>query len=870
MSIIKKKDIYEGGNPVKELTKNLEDLLVVEKKLIKQNKDLSASLQQVKKSNDGTEAKKLISATDRLSKSTVKLKEVKTASVRVNEQILKANVKLAQSRTKEAKQLALVRQKTLQTNKALREQAKATLGVTKRFGALSRQLVGALGITAGFSALAGIVKNAGKIFVTFEKSSSKLAAILGKTKDQIKGLTDQAKQLGATTAFTASEIIGLQTELAKRGFTQQQIEASTQGILNLAAATGQDLAQSAELAGSTLRIFNLDASEMSRVSDVLAKSTTISSLSMEKLATILPTVGKTAQIAGVSLEKTAALAGTLTDRGLDASSAATSLRNIFLELSKKGLTWNEAMAKINASTDKNKTSLDLFGKRAAAAGVILSETAGSTDELTTALENSNGAAQEMADTMLDNLAGDMTIAQSAWEGFILSLEDGEGVISRVLRGATQLFTSLLEGLTNFNNGVVRLSALEQERLGITDEITAAVKRQREQLEAITDKEEQRTRASAQYQKLRLRLSELEKEALRASIDGETKAAAAAQIKIDYTLALIEGTKAYIPELRAKNVETEKDIVLTTSSTKATNDNTAALTEQKKSLRSQLNLLAARDKLIAQDKDTPGDLDLGNIEEGLDLQAQLNDNYRAIELEKIQEQEDAKKAIRDVAIQETAQFASDIFNQGQDSKLARINSDIEAEKKIAQDQLDKGLINEIQFNAKIAELNKKSRNAEAKAEKKKALFSIAINTAIGVVKALPNYILAAVVAATGVIQAAFVAARPLPSFEKGGLIGGKRHKDGGTVIEAEKGEFMLNRQGYQNAPETAEMINKGLFRDADVNRQVTKNPLSSKLDRLNKTNALMLTALLNGVGEYTSGDKTYTQFANGDVKTRYNG
>lgn len=320
----------------------------------------------------------------------------------------------------------------------------ATEKTTAAFGKI------ALGIGAATTTLAAF-GSALSYTIDFERQMSKVKALSGATAETMDKLTKSALEFGSTTAFTATQVGELQEELIKLGFTSDEVLNSTGGILDLAAATGTELASSAELAGATLRIFNFDATEMSRVTDVLALSTTKSSLSMEKLATIMPTVGKTAELAGVSLEKTVALSAQLTDRGLDASSAATSLRNIFLELSNKGLTWNEAMIEINGSTDKNKTAMDLFGKRAAAAGVILSETAESTNELTLALEASEGAANSMAETMLDNLAGDLTKAESAWEGFVLSLTEGEGVFSQAARGFTQTFTDLLGGFADLNN-----------------------------------------------------------------------------------------------------------------------------------------------------------------------------------------------------------------------------------------------------------------------------------------------------------------------------------------------------------------------------------------------------------------------------------
>jgi hypothetical protein len=242
----------------------------------------------------------------------------------------------------------------------------------------------------------------------------------------MKALTEQARELGATTRFTAGEVSQLQKEFAKLGFDQTEIQAMTEA---LAAATGTELPRAAEVTGSTLRGFGLDASETQRVVDVMAKSFSSSSLDMEKFATAMSSVAPVAKTAGLSVEKTTALLGTLTDRGLDASTAGTGLRNIFLELSKEGITFEEAMNQINTASDKNAASLALFGKRGATVGTILSETAEDVSNLEGKLNDAGGAAKEMADKQLNTLNGALDLLKSAWEGFILDLESGTGVFA---------------------------------------------------------------------------------------------------------------------------------------------------------------------------------------------------------------------------------------------------------------------------------------------------------------------------------------------------------------------------------------------------------------------------------------------------------
>ena len=306
-------------------------------------------------------------------------------------------------------------------------------GVLRNFGL-------AVGGLAVIRNITGIVRN-------FEQAQADLASVLGVNVEEMKALTEQARELGATTRFTAGEVSELQKEFAKLGFTQTQIQEMTEATLSLAAATGTELSRAAEVTGSTLRGFGLDASQTQRVVDVMAKSFSSSSLDMEKFATAMSSVAPVAKSAGLSVEKTTALLGTLTDRGLDASTAGTGLRNIFLELSKRGLSFEEAMLQINSATDKNAASLDLFGKRGATVGTILSETAEDVSNLEGKLNDAGGAAKEMADKQLNTLNGALDLLKSAWEGFILDLEEGTGVfggLKDIIFAVARNFTTIVK------------------------------------------------------------------------------------------------------------------------------------------------------------------------------------------------------------------------------------------------------------------------------------------------------------------------------------------------------------------------------------------------------------------------------------------
>ena len=330
---------------------------------------------------------------------------------------------------KETKQSKLLRKRILELN-AARDKANQSIGihgakVGKYENALKR-LTGTLAkMGLAFGAFQ-ILRNVFGTIKTFEQSTADLSAVLGVNIDQMGRLTAQAKELGSTTIFTAAEILALQESFAKLGFTQKEIEGVTEATLQLAAATGSDLGESATVVGSTLRAFGMDVSETQRVVDVMAKSFSASSLDMEKFTVAMRAVAPVAKNAGFNIEQTTALLGSITDAGVDASTAGTGLRNVFLELAKSGMTFDEAMAQIANSSNKNATSLALFGKRGAVIGTILSETGDKADQLTETLENAGGAAGEMADKQLDTLGGALKLLTSAWEGFILELNESSG------------------------------------------------------------------------------------------------------------------------------------------------------------------------------------------------------------------------------------------------------------------------------------------------------------------------------------------------------------------------------------------------------------------------------------------------------------
>ena len=213
--------------------------------------------------------------------------------------------------------------------KDLERRTKGLEGTTNKASGAMGGMIAKLGLTTvamfgTMRAISGVVR-VGK---EFTKNMSNVAAISGAVGLELRQLELNAKQLGSTTVFTASQVAQLQVEFAKLGFSSQEIRGVTKDTLALASATGADLSTSAAVAGQTLRAFGLDVSETSRVTDTMAKSFSSSALDMDKFSNSMQYVAPIAKQVGFTIEGTTAMLGTLANAGISGSMAGTSLRKI--------------------------------------------------------------------------------------------------------------------------------------------------------------------------------------------------------------------------------------------------------------------------------------------------------------------------------------------------------------------------------------------------------------------------------------------------------------------------------------------------------------------------------------------------------------
>lgn len=312
-------------------------------------------------------------------------------------------------------------------------------------------------LTSSFSKLGGVAAAAAAAFVSYNTALSAvntikgydsalkgLQATLGATAEETTKLSEQSRQLGATTIYSAEQVAHAQRFLGQAGFGTNEILASTAQVLQLATAGNLDLAAAADLASNVLGGMRLEVDQFNRVNDVLAKTASSSNTNIQQLGQALSYAAPLAASAGMSIEETSAAIGALSDAGLQGSRAGTGLLGVIRQLSNLTPQATTALAKYGVeANDVNiaqrglydvmqlleKANLDaadafaIFGSEVAPAALILADAATKVGELTTKLENADGAAKQMADTMGSSLDARFKGLKSAVDEIILVIGD---------------------------------------------------------------------------------------------------------------------------------------------------------------------------------------------------------------------------------------------------------------------------------------------------------------------------------------------------------------------------------------------------------------------------------------------------------------
>lgn len=304
---------------------------------------------------------------------------------------------------------------------------------------------------AGTAALVGIGKKVYDIAGGFESQMSRVQAISGATGNSFTKLRDQAIDLGAKTAFSATESAKGMENLASAGFSANEIMAAMPGMLNLAAVSGGDVALAAENSATALRGFGLEASQAGHVSDVFARAAADTNAEVADMSEAMKYIAPVAHSMGLSIEEVAASVGILSDAGIKGSQAGTTLRGALARLAKPtaamqdtmsnlGLSFYDSQGNMKSMTDQismlqnafkgltpeqqQNALVTLYGQESLS-GMMALVAAGpdKLNKLTKSLENSNGAAEQMAKTMQNNLKSKVEQLGGALESVAIRVGD---------------------------------------------------------------------------------------------------------------------------------------------------------------------------------------------------------------------------------------------------------------------------------------------------------------------------------------------------------------------------------------------------------------------------------------------------------------
>lgn len=305
----------------------------------------------------------------------------------------------------------------------------------------------------------------------FDTGMSKVQALTRLSGDspELAALREQARQLGASTQFTAGNAADAQGFLAMAGFNPQAIRAAMPGMLALAKAGDSELAETADIASNILTGFNLQADDMGRVGDVLVGAFTRSNTNLQMLGDTMKYVAPVAAGVGQDIETMAAMAGKLGDAGIQGSMGGTALRAIISRLAKPPKMAAKALEELGiqaADADGNLRDMpsiltelydktkalgsaeqagyfkSIAGEEAFSALQVLVKQAGSgaLQEFIGTLRETKGEAEEVARVMGDNLRGDLKALGSAWEDLGIQISDQQ---NGPLRGITQGITKVI-------------------------------------------------------------------------------------------------------------------------------------------------------------------------------------------------------------------------------------------------------------------------------------------------------------------------------------------------------------------------------------------------------------------------------------------
>lgn len=458
------KKIEENNKALEKLKSTAGDTAKEEERLTKENEELNKQMQLC---DEGIAKAEKSAQNWQL--------QLNNASVKLNDldRELKDNEKYLQ----EAKD------STDGTAKSIDEFGKKTEESADSASDLKDALVAA-GLVAALEKTAEALRACVDAAADFEHGMSAVEAIAGATGDEMIALTEKAKAIGAGTMYTASQAADALGYMALAGWNAEEMLSGVDGVISLAAASGEDLARTSDIVTDALTAFGLSASDANDFVDKLAATAANSNTTVNMLGDAFKYAAPVAGALGYSIEDVAVAMGLMANNGIKGSTAGTTMRNVFSTLAGEVKLSAKAFGDVVVSTQDTEGNMlgladviqklrgyfdqmtqaeqvsnaqALVGQRAYAGLLaILNTTTADYDKLSAAIKDSTGAAQKMADIRMDNLTGQVTLMSSAWDAVKIAVGDQLLPVMTGLTSAATDTLSWLAGLIEENEELVPL------------------------------------------------------------------------------------------------------------------------------------------------------------------------------------------------------------------------------------------------------------------------------------------------------------------------------------------------------------------------------------------------------------------------------
>jgi TP901 family phage tail tape measure protein len=413
-----------------------------------------------------------------------KLETLKTAAEQANDALARGEISQSQydalqreiietennlrDLERQAGQSAVALQKIAATGEKLKTVGSAIEGVGQKLMPVTAA-VGGLGVAAV------------KVASDFDSAMSQVAAVSGATGKDLEALRDKAREMGSKTKFSASEAAEAMNYMAMAGWKTNDMLSGIEGIMNLAAASGEDLATTSDIVTDALTALGLSAEDSGHFADILAAASSNANTNVSMMGETFKYCAPVAGALGFSAEDTAEAIGLMANAGIKSSQAGTAMRSMMTNLTGEVKFVGDAFGELTIQTTNTDGSMRSLGDiladcRAAFAQMSESEKAanaealvgknamsgflavmnaapGDIEKLNSAINNCDGTAEKMAATMQDNLAGQLTILKSQLEELAISI--GE-ILMPYIRQIVGWIQGLVDWLNSLDEGTKKI------------------------------------------------------------------------------------------------------------------------------------------------------------------------------------------------------------------------------------------------------------------------------------------------------------------------------------------------------------------------------------------------------------------------------